>query len=75
MTVPPESIEAGKCYLMETGQVRRVVRLMSDGRVQYEFKGPASPRAGWRPGMQEGRSFAFIVERQVPCDWTPEADE
>ncbi|MDQ4136864.1 MAG: hypothetical protein M3158_11820 [Pseudomonadota bacterium] len=76
MTVPPESVEVGKCYLMETGHVRRVVRIMQDGRVQYEFR-PTNRRNShqWRPGIQEGHAFAYSAEREVPCDWTPEENE
>ncbi len=29
---------------------------------------------GWKTGIQEGRSFAFVIEREVPCDWTPEME-
>ncbi len=75
MTIPPESIEVGKCYLMETGHVRRVVRVMPDGRIQFEQRSGAVGRGyGWKAGMQEARSFAFLIEREVPCDWTPESD-
>ncbi len=76
MTIPPESIEVGKCYLMETGHVRQVRRLMPDGRVQYEQRPGHQVNAGaWRPGMQEGRPFALLVEREVPCDWAREGDK
>ncbi len=76
MSVPPESIEAGKCYLMETGHVRRVMRLMPDGRVQFESRmGHQRNPGAWRSGMQDGRSFALLAEREVPCDWTPETDQ
>ena len=45
MSVPPERIEVGKCYLMESGQVRRVLRIMPDGRFQYEHRmGHAAPK-------------------------------
>jgi hypothetical protein len=76
MTIPPESIEIGQCYFMLTGQVRRVLRIMPDARVQYEHR-PAhriGPKA-WQSGMQSGRSFADLVERPVACDWTPETEE
>ncbi len=76
MTIPPESIATGRCYLMETGHVRQVRRLMPDGRVQYEQRPGHQVNTGaWKPGMQEGRSFALLVEREVPCDWTPDVDE
>ncbi len=75
MSVPPESIEVGKCYEAQgtrAKQLRRVIRVLPDGRVQYESRGP---RSGWRPGVQERRSFALSVEREVPCDWTPGQDK
>ena len=75
MSVPVESITVGKCYLVETGRVRRVMRLMPDGRVQFEHRLAQQPNAkSWQPGMQEGRSFASQVEREVACDWGPESD-
>ncbi len=74
MSIPPESLEVGKCYLLNTGHVRRVIRIMPDGRVQFEHRMGHTP-TGWKTGIQEGRSFAFMIEREVPCDWTPETDE
>jgi hypothetical protein len=76
MNVPPDTIQIGQCYFMVTGQVRRVLRIMADGRVQYEYR-PAhriGPKA-WQSGMQSGRSFADLVERLVLCDWTLDSDE
>ena len=76
MAIPYESIEAGKCYLMKTGQLRRVVRLMPNGQIQYEYRPPHRPSAKtWKPGMQSGRSFADLIEREVPCDWIRENDD
>lgn len=70
MSVQVESLAVGKCYLVETGRVRRVVRLMPDGRVQFEHRLAHQPNAkSWQPGMQEARSFADQVEHEVPCDW------
>jgi hypothetical protein len=75
MSIAPESIEVGKCYLMDSGQVRRVLRIMPDGRFQYEHRvGHAAPKV-WRSGIQGGRSFAATVEREVSCDWTPSSDD
>ena len=76
VTAPPDRVQPGKCYLLETGHVRRVIRLMPDGRVQYEGRvGHQRAPGAWRPGMQDIRSFAFLIEREVPCDWSPETDE
>ncbi len=32
MTIPPESIEVGKCYLREEEHVRREIRIRPDDR-------------------------------------------
>lgn len=76
MTLAPESIKAGRCYLITTGQVRRVERIMPDGRVQYDQR-PAR-RPDWnvrRGGVLDLRFFAASAEHEVPCDWTPEMDK
>ncbi len=75
MPVLTESIKVGRCYLMETGHLCRVVALLPDGRVQYVSKGEYSHKATWKPGMEDDWSFALLAEREVPCDWTPEMDE
>ncbi len=75
MGIPPESIKASQCYLTETAQIRRVLRVLPDGRVQYEYRGAANPQIRWKDGIQDRRSFAFLVEREVPCAWSPEGDE
>ena len=76
MTIPPESIEAGKCYLAdrrEAPQVWRVVRIWPDGRVQFEFRSRTQRYAKlWKPEMLEGAAFAASAQREVPCDWTPD---
>ncbi len=75
MSLLPESIEAGKCYLADNGMVRRVVRLMPDGRVQYESRsGPLRNAKTWKPGMLQVHDFASSAQREVPCDWTPGRD-
>ncbi len=73
MTIPAERIEVGKCYLIrvQTGQrVRRVVG-MPNGRVQFEERPANRRRTTWTRGILNGRSFASLVEREVPCDWMP----
>ncbi len=75
MATPPESIQVGKWYLMETGHIRTVQRVLPDGRVQYRYRSAANQKARWREGIQDRRGFAFLVEREIPCDWTLEADE
>jgi hypothetical protein len=78
VAIPPESIEVGKCYLVTTErghQVRRVIRIMPDGRVQFERRiRTTGPRPAWMLSLSEGRAFASSVVREVPCDWTPEGD-
>ena len=76
MTIPPESIEVGKCYLGDNGKVWRVVRLWPDSRVQFEFRARSRGEARvWKPGMLLLRDFASSAQREVPCDWAPETDD
>lgn len=75
MSVPPESIQVGECYLTHMGTVRRVTGLLP-GRVQFQQRpGHRTAWVGYRNHILDLRSFAFAVERPVPCDWTPETDE
>ena len=74
MAVPPESIRVGRCYLMETGHVRRVVRIKTDGRVQFMHRLGYTLK-NWKISSDKRRSFASIVQREVPCDWMPATDE
>ncbi len=74
MSIPPESIQVGQCYLMDTGRIRRVTELLP-GRVRFQQR---RADRDWRTGnvdIVDIRSFAFMVERLVPCDWTLESDE
>jgi hypothetical protein len=72
MSDPPESIEVGQCYLTDDGRVRKVMRLLPDGRIRYRYRGPFSNR--WRSGTLDRRSFFSTIERPVACNWTPESD-
>lgn len=74
MSISPEAVEVGKCYLGDNGQVRRVVRLWDDGRVQYESRARYLSNAKvWKPGMLSLSDFAVSAQREVSYDWTPEA--
>ena len=76
VTIPPESIDVGKCYLGDNGKVWRVVRIWPDSRVQFEFRARSLSKAKtWKPGMLLLRDCASPARREVPCDWTPEMDE
>jgi hypothetical protein len=75
MSVPSERIAVGRCYLAQSLKhlrLCRVVELRTDSRVVYEQH---TPRMGWRSVVQDQRAFALMVEREVPCDWSPETDE
>jgi hypothetical protein len=72
--IDPESLEVGQCYLMDTGRIRRVTELLP-GRVRYQQRPANRPWRGAKTDIVEIRSFAFMVERPVPCDWTLESDE
>jgi hypothetical protein len=74
MSVPPESIQVGQCYLTRSGQVRRV-RAFHEGRVQFQQRASHAPTwANYKSDILELRSFAFSAERPVPCNWTLDRD-
>jgi hypothetical protein len=71
--IDPESIQTGQCYLTGDANVRRVVRIMADGRIQYEWR--AGHRRRWKSGILDQREFALAAERLMPCDWTSGGSE
>lgn len=70
------ALKAGRCYLTNTGRVWRVKQIMPDGRVLYEHRADKATAVAWLPGMLMGNALPaeVVIERQVPCDWTPERD-
>ncbi len=78
MTITPESIQVGKCYLAdrrEDPQIRQVIQIFPDGRLEYRRR-PLNPglRQQWRSEMTSVQLFPSSVTREVPCDWTPERE-
>ncbi len=78
MSLPPESLEVGKCYLADarmSPQVWHVIRIFPDRRLEYKHR-PASGerRHHWTKAVSDIRVFASFVTREVPCDWTPESE-
>ncbi len=79
MTIPLESIQVGKCYLYHAEhsiRVLRVIALLPDGRVQYEFQSRTAvrPASKWLADILLKDAFARMAEREVPCDWTLEGN-
>lgn len=75
MSIPPGKVEVGKCYLIGAKHVWRVVCILPDGRIQYEARlGYQTNATIWKFGTVDGPSFTSQVEREIACDWTPEAD-
>jgi len=76
MSIAPDSIQVGQCYLTLSGYVRRVIAL-HPGRVRYETRANAAKhvRWAWKPGIVGLKTFAATVERPVPCDWTPDTGD
>ena len=79
MSLPPDSIEAGKCYLLEGERhrwVRLVTHILPSGRVRFESRDATESRACvWAAGTADLSAFAEAALRGVPCDWTPATDE
>ena len=71
MSIPPESIQVDRCYLTESGSLRQVTLTGSDGWVRYKERVGTGPWHSWTRKLRK-QDFAAAIERQVPCDWTPE---
>ena len=74
MPIPLTNVTVGKYYLTRRGDtphVRYVVSIEANGRVHYLDR---TAKKHWRPCIQERRYFASTIEREVPCDWTPDPD-
>jgi hypothetical protein len=75
MSIPISGLEVGKCYLTNVGRVWRVVQLLPDGRIIYEHRpGHIHHAKKWKPGVLTGPLVETILEREVPCDWSPDED-
>jgi hypothetical protein len=77
MPLSVSALEVGKCYLTNSGRVWRIVQVMPDGRVSYEQRGrhPRSRTSStWKSGSMETQKIGLLLNREVPCDWTPEGD-
>ncbi|HEX2555099.1 MAG TPA: hypothetical protein VHL98_15480 [Microvirga sp.] len=74
MAVPVSALEVGKCYLTNTGRIWRIMQIMPDGRVLYEHRSQSLYVEAQKPGMLAALPAEVQVEREVPCDWTPEGD-
>ncbi len=75
MSLPPVSIEVGKCYLTGSGRVWRIVQIMPDGRIVYEWRSPRAGAKKWYAGMINAVAAGALIQREVPCEWTPETGE
>lgn len=76
MGIPASTLKVGQCYLTSAGRVWRIVGLLSDGRVVYEHRpGHMHRMKKWKSGMLAAPLVETVLEREVPCNWYPEADE
>ena len=75
MGIPVDGIAVGKCFVIEIGQVRRVLEV-KDGRVKYESRGKTAHGGLWGDitTAADGK-FARDVDREVSCDYDPDADK
>ena len=79
MSIPPESIAVGRCYLLEGEHLRRVrlvTHILPSGRVRFEGRDATEARAFvWADGTSDLSAFAEAVIWEVPCDWTLDTNE
>jgi hypothetical protein len=75
MSVAPESVEVGKCYLTDVARVQRVIEITPAGEVIHEHRSTRERQEEGIAGTATLRAFAFITVREVLCHWTPESDD
>ena len=71
MTLPPGSIRVGKCYLMDTGKIRRVI-LHEQGKVVVHEIVQSALKRGWpRRFVVKRDTFAAHVVKEMACPPDP----
>jgi hypothetical protein len=77
VSLTPESIEVGKCYLMQgrLSRVRRVVSISENGTVGFLARRNVKPTPVWIPGTQSLRSFAAAAACEIPDGSPPSGKE
>jgi hypothetical protein len=71
MSIPPESIQAGKCYLDDRHRILHVTHVTPDSFVRFKYRDAHLAMAdAWWAGMLSLQDFAAAAAREVPCDWT-----
>jgi hypothetical protein len=67
MSIPPESIEVGKCYVTAKGRARRVIAIEA-GKVTFYEGQQVALRGTWpRRMVATYATFAANAVREVPC--------
>jgi hypothetical protein len=74
MPIPPENIQVDRCYLTESGSIRKVTSTGSDGLVRYRERVGAGPWQGSGTKKRKRPVFAAEALREVRCDCMPEAE-
>jgi len=72
MPIELQNVEADKCYVTSSGQVRRVLKVETN--ITYESRGKDAIRRGekWNPKQSvRGEKFVAAVDREVTCDYDP----
>jgi hypothetical protein len=79
LSIPLQSVEIGKCYLLEGEPLRRVrlvTHILPSGRIRFEGRDATESREFvWAGGTSDLSAFAEAALHEVPCDWTPDTDE
>ena len=74
MPAQAQTFEAGESFLTKDGRVVQVLSILSDGSLTYRFRRAATEAPlRWTGAIAVPPVFAALVERPVPCDWTPDA--
>jgi hypothetical protein len=81
VAVNPEDVVKDACFVTSTNQVRKVIEITSDDRVNYLTRGASyKGESSWgygppRTALPLRSEFAGQVDRKVTCDWDPDYPE
>ena len=74
MPLPLGNIRVGKCYLMDTGKIRRVI-LHEQGKVVVHEIDKSALKLGWpRRFVVKRDTFAAHAVKEVPCPLEPNSE-
>ncbi len=77
MSISPDTVQVGHCYLAQGQRFLQVTHVTADGRVRFKYRDhrASSMPETWWAGMLNLRDFAATALREIPCAREPETNK